>query len=228
MKRTTSVITEKSVGRPTKRLYKKRKSTVATLSRAVRQIQRSQESKWHDVSVASATAGQVEPLTNVPLGDDSISRDGRKITLTSLMIRIVAVGSNATGVYGFPRLVIVYDKVPNGVLPAATDIFTSAASTAFMNLNNRNRFKVLYDNMGGLGHNRDPYNISTLGTGGVFSTNFGIEDHVKIPRLETIFKDTGSGTTAGTTNGALYAVFLGSGADASTLDGKFRLRFLDS
>lgn len=202
---------------------KKRKiNPMVRLRRDISRIKKSQELKWHDVAVASAAAGGVEPLNNVPLGDDAVARDGRKIIMTSLMCRLVADGGSAT-LSTFPRMAIVYDKVPNGVLPSATDIFVTTDSTAMPNLNNRDRFVILYDNFGGMGHNRDPHSAYS----GTLAQTFGIEDLISLRRKETIFKDTGSGTTAGTATGGLYAVFLGTGA-VSAINARFRLRFLDS
>lgn len=201
---------------------KKRKVTAITkLKKDVRRIKKSQELKWHDVNLTSATGGQVEPLNNVPLGDDATSRDGRKIMMTACISKGNVGGVSA---FGYPRYAIVYDMAPNGVLPAASDIFTSTVGVAQVNLNNRNRFKILWDNHGGLGLGRDPFNL-TPGTGS--STAYVWNDYIKLRDMITIYKDTGSGTTAGTTTGALYAVFLGAG---STSQGEisFRIRFLDS
>lgn len=203
--------------------YKKSTTAkVATLTKQVRAIKKSQELKWFDVNLASATGGAVEPLNNVPLGDDATARDGRKIIMKSVNFKLWATGTMAGALSTMPRLAIVYDKANNGLLPAATDIFTSTASTAQVNLNNRDRFKILYDNHGGLNKGTDPYRIYSTG-----STTFIVNDYVKLRDLETIYSDTGSGTIAGTRTGALYAVFLGTGAVAG-LDASFRTRFLDS
>lgn len=202
--------------------YKKTTTAkVATLTKQVRRIRRSQELKWHDVAVASVVAGQVEPLNNVPLGDDAVARDGRKIVMTELHMR-GAAGVSAS-VSASPRFCIVYDKSPNGVLPTFGDIFTSSTFTANPNLNNRSRFRILYDNQAGLGRGRDPFQIYPTGAG----VSFIWTDSMKLKDLETIYKDTGSGTMAGTATGALYAVFLGSGSTA-TIDSTFRLRYYDS
>lgn len=202
---------------------KKRKvSAITKLKKDVRRIKKSQEMKWFDVNLTSATGGQVEPLNNVPLGDDATSRDGRKIMMTACISKGYA--GLGTAVSGMPRYAIVYDMAPNGVLPAATDIFTASTAVAQVNLNNAKRFKILWDNHGGLALGRDPFQyISPAGEAATYIWN----DYVKIRDLVTIYKDTGSGTIAGTATGALYAVFLG-GVSTSNAAISFRIRFLDS
>lgn len=194
---------------------------VATLTKQIRRIKRSQELKWFDVNLTSATGGQVEPLNNIPLGDDAVSRDGRKIMMTSC----VSKGQTTSATLGtYPRYAIVYDASPNGILPSATDIFTATDAVAQVNLNNRNRFKILWDNHAGLGMGRDPFQF-TGGTG--TSATYIWHDTIKLRDLITIYKDTGSGTMAGTATGALYAVFLGTGSVTGAAI-NFRIRFLDS
>lgn len=204
---------------------KKRKvSAITKLKKDVRRIKKSQELKWHDVTLTSAAGGQVEPLNNVPLGDDATARDGRKIMMTACISKGVASSGTTSGISAMPRYAIVYDMAPNGVLPSATDIFTTSTGVAQVNLNNAKRFKILWDNHGGLGLGRDPFHyIAATGETGTYIWN----DYIKIRDMITMFKDTGSGTTAGTTTGALYAVFLG-GAGTTFASISFRIRFLDS
>lgn len=201
---------------------KKRKvSAITKLKKDVRRIKKSQELKWHDVVLTSATGGQVEPLNNVPLGDDATSRDGRKIVMVSCSSK--GTTSLASSTTTAPRYAIVYDVAPNGLLPAVTDIFTASTATAELNLSNSKRFRVLWDNFGGLGLGRDPFVTIPATPNYAYIWN----DYVKIRDLETHYKDTGSGTIAGTSTGALYAVFLGGGG-TTTAAISFRIRFLDS
>lgn len=195
---------------------------VASLTRQIKRIKKSQELKWFDVNLTGASGGLVEPLNNVPLGDDATARDGRKIMMTACIAK-GSVGITG-GTSAFPRYAIVYDMAPNGVLPAATDIFTASTAVAQVNLNNQNRFKILWDNHGGLKLGRDPFQFNaSVNETGTFVWN----DYIKIKDLITHFKDTGSGTIGGTLTGALYAVFLGSGATTAASI-SFRIRYFDS
>lgn len=202
--------------------YKKTTTAkVATLTKQIRRIKRSQELKWFDVNLTSATGGDVIPLNTVPLGDDATSRDGRKIIMTQCISK-GSTGLN-TSTSLAPRYAIVYDVAPNGLLPSAQDIFTASTAVAQVNLNNTKRFKILWDNVAGLGLGRDPFTpIAATDTFGYIWN-----DTIRLRDLETHFKDTGSGTIAGTTTGALYAVFLGAGSTTNASI-SFRIRFLDS
>jgi len=72
---------------------------------------------------------------------------GRTVQLTSLDYRWSGhCGATTTG--GSPlRLLIVYDKQPNGALAIATNIVATDELTGMMNLNNNHRFIVLVDEL---------------------------------------------------------------------------------
>lgn len=192
-----------------------------SLTAKVNALLQSQEWKWFDTSINSATGGQITPLNSIPQGDDSITRDGRKIIMKSLAIKLAGNATAADGAFVSPRLAIVYDKNPNGVLPTATDVFNTNDGISHPNLNNRDRFVILYDNFCGMKRGHDP--LSWPGAGYV---NFHIQEYLKLD-LSTVYGPTGSGTIAGTQTGALYAVFLGSSVP-SVISSSFRVRFVDS
>lgn len=192
-----------------------------SLTAKVNALLESQEWKWYDTSIASATGGQVSPLNNIPQGDDSVTRDGRKIIMKSVAFKLAGNAAAGAGSFVAPRLAIVYDKNPNGVLPVSTDIFTTNDGTTHSNLNNRDRFVIMYDNFCGMKRGHDP--LSWPGEGYV---NFHIQEYLKLD-LSTVYGPTGSGTIAGTQTGALYAVFLGS-STPSVIGSSFRVRFVDS
>lgn len=204
-----------------KKVFKKKTSTgkIKSLTKAVRQIQRSQELKWFDTILTSLTAGTVYPLNNIPLGDDQNTRDGIAIYLKHLILHVSASSSESAN--SAPRFVIVYDKANNGALPAPTDIFTSTEFTAQYNDYNKDRFKIVYDNATGLHRGSDPYQP---GSGGA---RFCIFDQIPL-NLKQKFADTGSGTIAGTRTGALYLVFLSTGGSLIAARVNCRVRYHDS
>lgn len=191
-----------------------------SLAAKVNGLLRSQELKWYDTVVSSFSAGTVVPLNAVPLGDDAITRDGRKILMKSVQYKLAAFASQAAGLAPQPRLVIVYDKNPNALLPAVTDIFQSSVGVALTNLNNRERFEIIHDNYAGLKRGHDPLFVGAAGY--VFQDEwFGRLDH------STVYGASGSGTQAGTQTGGLYAVLLGGSGDTNGLL-NIRIRFIDS
>lgn len=217
--------TERSKTAKKKLWFGKRKRSSSLVAKVNKLIQ-SQELKWLDTSVTDPAAGLVVPLNNVPQGDDAVARDGRKINMRSCEFVVAAYTNPSVGAPVRPRLVIVYDKVCNGLLPAATDIFTSTDGIALKNLNNSHRFQIVYDNYAGLKRGHDPLQVFVPSAGTQYGI-FHIKDYVKMDH-DTIYGATGSGTIAGTQTGALYAVFLGGGAASTGTVSNFRVRFVDS
>jgi len=94
-------------------------------------------------------------INGCALGSDSTTRIGRQIQMKSLQFRFAVGVAQATGgtypagaIAGHVRVLVVYDQQANGAAPAGTDILVNATTygpTSPMNLNNRERFKVLSD-----------------------------------------------------------------------------------
>ena len=82
----------------------------------------------------------ISVLNDVAQGSSAITRIGRKILMKSILVQGSLTNSNAFG-----RILIVYDRQPNGALPAATDVLTSNTMMAVQNLDNRDRFIILAD-----------------------------------------------------------------------------------
>jgi len=191
-----------------------------TLAQKVQRLIQSQERKWLDTKLSGSVApGLVTPLNLVPQGDDSVSRDGRKISIRSLLCMLFDP-NQAHGTSPW-RYAIVWDKQPNGALAAATDIFDTTTYNAVPNLNNRNRFMILYD--------------SSLAkkTGAMpVGNNAGLlqwsDQHYLAMEMDTIFNSTATATIAAITTGALLMVYLGGVNSSAAFDSTFRIRFVDS
>ena len=56
-----------------------------------------------------------------------------------------AVAPGANVVDNMARIMIVYDRQPNGAIATIANILSAATSVSFMNLDNRDRFKVICD-----------------------------------------------------------------------------------
>lgn len=116
-------------------------------------VKRSLEYKAVDTAqVDAALAGSVNSF-NAPVvlnamaqGTTSGTRVGRRITMKSFQYRVQFSG--ATGASSNPnpiRVLVVFDKQPNGALAVATDILTSNTFVSPINLNNADRFIVISD-----------------------------------------------------------------------------------
>jgi len=193
----------------------------------------SSELKVADLTVANYvadTTGAVTLLAVPVLGSDMTNRIGRKIKLKSVYIRgLLQRESTAVDTVHdacLCRLMLVYDKQPNGAAPAITDILVTASSISQLNLNNRDRFQILKDKQWVVG----PYWTNTVAT-----QSFGIADRVCYPvkiyqklDLEMIFNSTNGGTIADVNSGAFYLVTIGHRADGGSFSLATRVRYLDS
>jgi len=102
------------------------------------------------VDVVLTTTGFVTALNLMATGTDISNRVGRKVMLKSVLLSsnfynsIAALSAAVQG--GMGKVSIVYDSQPNGAaaLPAYTDIYVNNTPHAPLNLNNRDRFKVLW------------------------------------------------------------------------------------
>ncbi len=113
-----------------------------------------------DSSTVSATGGMAGQLFTIPEGDGQSDRHGRKIQLKSVRWKGVCtiVGSTQSAeATDTIRLMLVKDKSANGVIPAVTDILTTANWESFENLENMSRFKILIDKT---------YSLNSLGFAG--------------------------------------------------------------
>lgn len=116
------------------------------------------------------------------------------------------------------RILLIYDRSPQGAVPPITDVLTSNAFEAILNLTNSDRFLVLADRYPCVdaGHN-------TNYMGGKINVNF------KNGLLAQFF-DTPGGAIADLSAGAVYLYFGCSGATAAgseVLQFNSRIRYTD-
>lgn len=158
-------------------------------------------------------------LNNITQGADAMQRIGRKIQIKSIRIRcsvqvqddwVLAypvdnqpnAAYNVAGNYGGApqscRLVIVWDKQPNGQQATSADVFTarngSLGSDAMMNLDKRDRFVILADE------------TRPLSPGGNASVMFDIYKECDLTTIYSSAVDPQ--TIASIQSGALYGFFL--------------------
>jgi len=84
-------------------------------------------------------------INQVPVGDGPSARIGRQIVLSSIQIQYALdIHHTETNVINF-RLMVVLDKQCNGAAALATDVMNTNHILAYRNLDNSDRFVVLYD-----------------------------------------------------------------------------------
>jgi len=168
------------------------------------------------------TTGSVTLINGVATGSDFTDRIGRKIILKSVYVRGIIKPVDSQTNDALCRMMVVYDMQANGAAPAITDILKSATSQSQLNMNNRDRFKIIFDKVVALGA-RD---IASGYTGLV--NVVPIKKYKKL-RHETVFSGTLS-TIGSISTGALYLVNVGdqSSGLGGNFSGSVRVRFIDA
>lgn len=169
------------------------------------------------ISQVADTTGAVTLLNGIARGDDINQRVGRRVRLASLQASIVNYVTPTTGIDQTHRCLIVYDKQSNGVAPAITDVLVSASTVAMPNLDNRQRFVILYDKLMHLNASAEP------GSMVAFKISKRLPYGVQ-------FNSGDAGTVADIQTGGLFFITIGSvaaGGTAGTFSGRIRVRYTD-
>lgn len=169
-----------------------------------------------DTAIPATDALQGPVLINGSAqGTGNTQHAGRKLTLRSVQFRFHTglVAGQAALNQSAMRVIIIYDRNPQGVAPALADIFDPLQSfIAIQNLGNSDRFLMIMDRV------FEPTSAT--------SQNYG-EGYRKIS-LEQNF--TGAGATiASISQGALWLIYGWVGAAAAgVVNFQTRVRFTDS
>lgn len=158
--------------------------------------------------------GTVIMLGSIQPGATSAQRIGQQVTIRSCTYRyeldLPVIPGNQVATSG--RVMLVWDRQPNGVLAAYTDIFVGQSFLAYMLPGASQRFVILRN---------DQYSLSPNGTQVVFE-----EGHISINMLSTF------GTASNLPiSGALLLVFISDqnvAANQPTIAGAFRIRYMDN
>lgn len=174
---------------------------------------------------ACDTTGSVTFVNGCAQGTDFNQCIGRKYRNVAIQLEGYVGPSDSNTSANKCRVMLVYDEQPNGAVPAITDILTASTSAAFMNLNNRDRFKILADENFVIG------GFDTAATAAYAMSptvqNVSIWRKIDLPTIRN-----GAATSAAVTNyqtGTLLLVTIGAvpAAVGSTLTAAVRVRFED-
>lgn len=186
----------------------------------------SNERKTIDVDRAAYvadTTGTVTLISGVANGADFTERIGRKILMKSIYVKGFIFNIDNTTSPSLCRLILVYDNQTNGAAPAITDILKQSFSESQLNLNNRDRFKIISDKTWVLGGVSDVIQQSIAG-----SPTVGKVKIYKKCNYEEVFNGI-TNAVGSIATGAVWMVTIGNvGANAG---GNFtlttRIRFID-
>lgn len=184
------------------------------------------EHKLIDTAVAGYvcdTTGTVTLMNGVAQGTDYTNRVGRKFVNLTVQLEGSIQPLDVTTGPTKCRVMVIYDKQPNGALPAITDVLSASTSNAFMNLNNRDRFIVIAninETIGGVS------NVATQSY--AQSPNVVNVSLYKAIKMETINDGTGA-TVGDIQSGSIFLLTVGDQAPGAggAFVGALRVRFDD-
>lgn len=175
-------------------------------------------------------------LNGVAAGTDFYNRVGRKVQGKSLFFNAnIRAASGTLASNEYLRTLIVYDNAPNQAAATYADVVkavsnngtVSSNSRDCLNLDNRDRFKVLMDK-------RHTPNYNTIASPGCLSGMYGdqdikISEYIDLKGCDVIF-DSATATIADITTGAILLFVQKTGDDATmvfTLTYTSRFRYTD-
>lgn len=191
-----------------------------------------------------------QSLALIQQGPGLSQRIGNKVSLKSLRLRFCIVNTVLTNISPVPpdvRVMVVYDRQPNGTYPAANDLLNSLNQanaltnptlddlvTTNLNPNNFERFTVIMDKSFTLPSFESTQDTVTNNgpTGDGMKSPWWIDEYIKLKGLECCYKGTTNPEVVGdVTTGNLFIMCVGENAPISTpwaFKGTARLRFHDN
>ena len=165
------------------------------------------------------TTGNVLHIGGIALGTDIDQRIGRTLTYRKIMfnIEIIPTGGTLTSSY---RILILYDKQPNGALPTLDTILTGGAPHGplnFKEIDSRDRFTTLYNS-----------GIITLNGNAAPESTWNTEIFLDVNLPATM--NAAPATIGSYVTGSLLFVTLGSktvGGQGHQISFEDRVRFID-
>jgi len=176
------------------------------------------------VSQTVSNSGTVTLINGIAQGNDFNNRDGRICNMKSVYWRYSVSPNSSTTTLNqgdSVRVMIVYDMQSNGTAANIAQLFAGADCHSAMNLNYRDRFKVLYDKSVNMA--AGAYTATALTVGSPTTKTFNVYKKLD---LETVFQSTGSGV-ADISTGSMFLITWGLANQASVVIGYMRVRFTD-
>jgi len=184
------------------------------------------ELKTIDTVVSSniPNTGNITTLNALATGTDYNTRTGRKILMKSLMIRMTI---NPLPAVSAPsgdaiRIIIFYDEQTNAAVPVISDVLQTSSWNSQLNLNNRDRFRVVCDKFIGM-----PASTYTAGALVAGSPVTKVMKKYRKFRLESIYNGSGA-TVAAIQTGGLFILYIAEANNTHNFLFESRVRFVDS
>lgn len=198
---------------------------------------------------ATGNEGGVTGWTKILLnpcvqGTDMYTRIGRKIIMQKWILRLEVLQSNVastSGGAGHVRVLVVYDAQTNAAIPVITDILGATATgsaapdmTTPMNLNNRERFRLLMDKVFYIGAFVNSAVVGLPATPGFsnMAQSF-VKKFKQNMKLDVVFNNGNAGTQGDIQTGGIWMFFAttvecSAANGAPLINGVSRIRFYDA
>ena len=190
------------------------------LNRARRGLQLAQgEFKSVDTAISQVIdqTGAVTLVNGIARGDEIFERNGREVVMKSIEFHCRCYATAGTGADQIGRILIVYDRQTNGAALTGAQVLDSFNTVAARNLENRRRFKILYDRRFVINASGEPQSAKLF--------NF----YRRLAHPVT-FNSGDAATVADIMTGSLYLLSVGTnvaGATAGSCVGTVRIRYQD-
>lgn len=184
-----------------------------------------------NMNAAVSTTGGIVLLNGITAGTEIFQRVGRKVIMKSILFRITIFNvptvqdPQGTAV----RIILFYDSQTNGAAPTVANVLSNMQAAAYtpiatspINLNNRDRFKVIKDWLVG--------NPAATYTAGNLTAGAPVTKAMKCYRKlnhDVIFQGTGA-TAADIASGGLFLLIIADVSNAKAVDYDARIRFQDA
>lgn len=195
---------------------------------------------WN-AGISCGAAGSINLMNGIATGSSFYNRVGRQIKMKSFQIKAFFRSNTQFSDQTYVRIALVYDAQSNGVAPTLTDLWTDYSATGAtqttptsgINLNNRDRFRILMEET----VNLPQVGIQTTNDIGTVNTGPGsspgakelcLHKYINLKGLVTNFKSD-TNTVGDISTGGLFLVTLGSSTFTApwTLVFSTRVRFYD-
>lgn len=182
------------------------------------------ESNFVDTATAAIefnNGGNIRLMATIPQGTSVNQRIGKRAYYRSITLR-GSIFSGSSVSLNDNSLLIIYDKRPNGVLPAVTDILTATTPNGFMNDNNSGRFEVIRRiDMATAGSSSTPTGTSIL----------NLDHYIPMKSRPIVFESGAGGAISDIDSGALYLICTSSTASGvlcSSANISYRIRYSEN
>lgn len=164
------------------------------------------------------SGGRLVLLNGCTRGGDINQREGRQINIRSVELHAKASVTDGTGIDQVQRYMIVYDLQTNGAAPTVGQILTSGVVQAMRKLDNRQRFRILWDERVQLNASAEPGSQKVLS---FYRRLF----------LRTTFNEGDTGNVSDIATGSLYFICFSdrpAGGTAGSCACTVRVRFTEA